>query len=124
MSGFRSLFQAQTRISEAFFAHQGRHLPVDLKVRADATVVGQRALRRYSGARGKGPMAWATRQGVDNRERLAPVAFQEILTCSLGFHDRDIPFGGMCYEGCDTPPSPVHTLTCTRGGLCTAYWLN
>ena len=112
----RALRQTQSRIAKVLFAHQGRRLLEDLKARAD-TVVGQRAFMRYAGARGKGAMAWATCQGVDPRERVDPTTFREILARNLGSHDTDTPFGRKCHEGCDTAPSPVHTLTCTRGGM-------
>ena len=62
-------------------------------------------------------MAWATCQGVDPRERVDPALFREILARNLGSHDHDTPLGRKCHEGCETVPSPVHALTCTRGGM-------
>ena len=108
--------QAQSRITKVLFAHQGRQLLADLRARAD-TVVGQRRFVRYAGARSKGAMAWATCQGVDPRERVDPALFREILARNLGSHDIDTPLGHKCHEGCETVPSPVHALTCTRGGM-------
>lgn len=79
----RALRQAQSRLSKALFANQGRQPLAELKVRAE-TVAGQRASMRYSRAIGKGAMAWATRQGVDNRERVKSSLFQEILVRKPG----------------------------------------
>lgn len=62
-------------------------------------------------------MAWVTCQGVDPRERVESAAFREMLARNLGSHDLDTPFGRRCHEGCDTAPSPIHALTCTRGGM-------
>ena len=108
--------QAQSRISRVMYAAKGKKLLEDLKANTD-TAEGQRAYMRFAGARGKGAMAWATSQGTEQREKVEPDIFREVLARNLGSHDRDTPFGARCHEGCDTAPSPVHTLTCTRGGM-------
>lgn len=53
-------------------------------------------------------MAWAIRQGLDNRERVYPVAFREMLAGILGSHDLDIPLGNKCHEGCSRPLNRSH----------------
>lgn len=60
------------------FGEKADYHPADLKGCED-TVVGQRALMRYSGARLKGVMVWATCKGVDIRQRVDAAAFQVIL---------------------------------------------
>lgn len=73
---------------------------------------------RYSGAKGEGAMARAICQGIGNREVVDPSLFQEILTRNhVGSRDRNVPFGGKYHEGCDTAPSHVNPLTCTREGM-------
>ena len=110
------LHQAQSKITRVLHAAQGLKLLADLKAEA-GTVDKQRAFMRFAGARGKGAMAWATCQGVEPWERVAPDLYREILARNMGTHDKDEALGTRCHEGCDAAPSPIHTLTCTRGGM-------
>lgn len=110
------LHQAQSRVTRALHAAQGMKLMTDLNARAN-TADQQRACMRFAGARGMGATAWATCQGVGPWERVAIDLYREILTRTLGSHDRDVAFDTRCYDGCDTTPSLILSLTYTRGGM-------